>query len=85
MYKLEYTSEARSQILALNKKIRLQIKNALERLAAKPDLGKRLTGELDVFWSYRSGDYRIIYQTRHKELLVLIIAVGNRKDIYRRL
>jgi len=85
MYKLAYTSEARSQILSFQKKIRLQIKSALERLAGQPALGKQLTGDLGAFWSYRTGDYRIIYQTHHKELMVLIIAVGNRKDIYKHL
>ena len=85
MYKLEYTSEACDQILSLDKKIRTQIKNALERLAVEPLLGKRLTGDLEGLWSYRSGDWRIIYQLRQKELLIIIFAVGNRRDVYRKL
>ena len=85
VYKLVYTSEARSQIHGLGHKIQSQIKKALERLAQDPSQGKRLTGDLDPLWSYRSGDYRIIYQVFHKDVLVVIVAVGNRKDVYKRL
>ena len=85
MYRPAYTPEARDQIHSLQKDVRSQIKKAIERLAVEPKLGKRLTDDLDGLWSYRSGDWRIIYQVRHKELLVVIIAVGHRKDIYKNL
>jgi len=33
----------------------------------------------------RAGDYRVIYSVRNAELVVLVIAIGNRKDVYRSL
>lgn len=45
-------------------------------------LGKPLTGRLGTFWRYRVGDYRIICDIRDKELIILVIRIGNRKDIY---
>jgi mRNA interferase RelE/StbE len=35
-------------------------------------------------WRVRTGDYRIIYEIHDGELLVLVVAIGHRRDIYRR-
>ena len=64
--------------------LKRQIKNTVERIAASPEIGKRLTQELKGLLSYRSGDYRLIYRIPHKENLVLVLAVGHRKDVYRK-
>ena len=44
--------------------------------------GKGLKADLAGLWRYRVGDYRIICQISEGELLVLVVAVGHRKDIY---
>jgi mRNA interferase RelE/StbE len=85
MYSLLYTSEARAFIETRDKKIKRQLKAAIERIAATPEIGKRLAQELSRFWSYRSGDYRIIYQVSHGEIVVVIIAIGYRRDIYKKI
>ena len=85
MYEVLYTSEARSFIEACDKKIKRQLKAAVERIAATPEIGKRLTQELSKFWSYRSGDYRIIYRVSHSEIVVVIVAIGNRRDVYEKM
>ena len=81
MYRLLYTKEAKTAIDRLPIKPKRQIKDAVERRAASPDIGKRLTQELKGLLSYRSGDYRLIYRISQEEILVL--AVGHRKDVYR--
>ncbi len=56
-----------------------------ERVAGDADprrFGKRLKANLAGLWRYRAGDYRILCQIRDGELLVLVVAVGHRKDIY---
>ena len=85
MYNVLYTSEARSFIEACDKKIKRQLKAAVERIAAAPEIGKRLTQELSRFWSYRSGNYRIIYRVSHSEIVVVIVAIGHRSDIYEKM
>lgn len=45
--------------------------------------GKGLKAELAGLWRYRVGDYRILCQIRDGELLVLVVAVGHRRNIYR--
>jgi mRNA interferase RelE/StbE len=83
MYKIIYAREAKIAIDKLTLKKKRQIKEAIERIAQNPKIGKRLTHELTGLLSYRSGTHRIIYRIDHKEVLVLILTVGHRKDIYK--
>ena len=46
--------------------------------------GKPLVGDRKGLWRYRVGDYRILCELRDSELLVLVIAIGHRRKIYRR-
>lgn len=83
MYSVLYTQEAKKAIEGLSLKKKCQIKDAVERIAANPAIGKHLTGDLKGLLSYRSGDYRIIYRIYHKEITVIILTVGHRKDVYK--
>ena len=60
-----------------------RVASALDDLQRDPHQGKPLKGELRGRYSYRVGSYRIVYLVRQRELLVLIIDVGHRRDIYR--
>jgi len=84
MYKIAYTKEAVTAINGFPHKKLRQIKDAIERIAENPEIGKHLTHELKGLLSYRSGDYRIIYRVFHKEVLIMILTVGHRKDVYKR-
>jgi mRNA interferase RelE/StbE len=44
--------------------------------------GKGLKADMAGLWRYRVGDYRILCQIRDRELLVLVVAVGHRRDVY---
>jgi mRNA interferase RelE/StbE len=46
-------------------------------------LGKALTGVLGVFWRYRVGDYRIIVSIEDKRICILVVRIGNRREVYR--
>ena len=47
-------------------------------------LGAALQGyKLGSFWKYRVGDYRIIAQILDKEVKILVVKIGNRKEVYR--
>ena len=60
-----------------------QIAKAIERLAANPDLGELLRGEWNGYRKYRTGRYRIIYRIEHAKLMIYIITIDDRKDVYR--
>jgi len=56
-----------------------------ERVAGNADprrFGKTLKADLAGLWRYRVGDFRILCQIKDRELLVLVVAVGHRKDVY---
>ncbi len=56
-----------------------------ERVAGDEDprrFGRGLKGDFAGLWRYRVGDYRILCQIRDGELLVLVVAVGHRRDVY---
>ena len=83
MYRILYTRQARRNIAKLPLDKKRQIKKSVERIAADPGIGKNLTGELRGLQSYRTGMYRIIYRVHRREITVLILTIGHRKDIYK--
>ena len=58
-----------------------------ERVAVLDDprsIGQALKGaELGAFWKYRVGDYRIISSIEDRALKILVVRVGNRREVYR--
>lgn len=66
----------------IQKKIKIWILKNLEGTRNPRLYGKRLVGNRKNQWRYRIGDYRIIVQIKDKELIILALEVGHRKDIY---
>ena len=84
MYSVKFTKEATDNIAALPVKKKRQIRDGIQRIAEDPSLGKCLTKRLTGLYSYRSGDYRIIYKILHQQILIIVLAIGHRKDIYKK-
>ena len=82
MYRLLYTDEARKQISKFDNKLKEKIRIAIEEIQGDPNAGKLLTRELRGRFSYRVGDYRIIYRVYQTEIVVLVLTVGHRRDVY---
>ena len=81
-FRVRYTEEAAKRIGKLDKAVKERVRKAIERLSEHPELGKRLTGLLSDRWSYRVGDWRILYKIRKSELVVLVLTVGHRRGVY---
>ena len=45
--------------------------------------GRALTGGLGGFWRYRVGGYRVICDIQNEVLRVLVVRIGDRRDVYR--
>lgn len=63
------------------------IKFLRERIASSASprlLGEALKGPLGTLWKYRVGDFRLICDLQDEKFVVLVIKIGNRKDVYRR-
>lgn len=83
MREILYTREAHKRIAACHPPLQRRLKTAIERLAQHPELGKVLTGHLSGIWSYRTGNYRILYRWERQRLVLLVLTIGHRKDVYR--
>lgn len=85
MYSVEFTKEAAKQFRLLPGKIRRQISDKIALLESDPfpNGSKQLQAKERLF-RLRSGAYRIIYQVDGRRLLILVLKIGNRKEIYRK-
>lgn len=85
MYKVVYLDRVQDDFKKLDKTTIKKILTRIEtHLAAHPkEFGKPLKGEFQGYWRYRWGDYRVIYKISEKEILILVLRVGHRRDIYR--
>jgi mRNA interferase RelE/StbE len=74
---------AQKQIMKLDKKVIPQIKSAIASLAdnPRPQGCQKLKGE--EAYRIRVGDYRVIYEVNDDIILVTVVTVGHRKDVYR--
>jgi mRNA interferase RelE/StbE len=83
-YRLLYLPGAEKDIRSLPGAVAARVRHGVERLAENPRRGKRLAGELAPYWSYRVGDYRVVYEVRDDALIVLVVMLGHRREIYER-
>lgn len=87
-WKVELDEAAIRELDKFDTKVTKRILRFLHERVAKLDdprsIGQALKGSrLGEFWKYRVGDYRIICDIQDRKLLVLVLRVGNRREIYR--
>lgn len=82
-YRIEVAPAALRQLRELDPAARPRVQGAIELLAEhpRPSGAVKLVGG-DGEWRIRTGDYRIVYEVHDEVLLVLVVAVGHRRDIY---
>jgi mRNA interferase RelE/StbE len=83
-YKIEWKQSAKKELKKLDKQIVPRILQAVENLADNPysSGSKKLIGS-DSIYRIRVGDYRIVYNIKSSVLVIEIIKVGHRREIYR--
>ena len=81
-YEVILTAEAEEFLKKHDISVRRRIENKLLMLEKNPELGKPLTAILRGLRSLRIGDYRVIYQIKNAELIVLVIKIGHRRNVY---
>lgn len=84
-YLIEISPAAVRQLRKRDRPAQRRIQAAIELLATepRPSGATKLVGG-DGEWRVRTGDYRIVYEVHDGVLLVLVIAVGHRREIYQR-
>jgi mRNA interferase RelE/StbE len=83
-YRVDFAPAAVRQLGKLDPAARRRIQAAVELLSTdpRPPGAKKLVGG-DGEWRVRTGDYRIVYEIHDGHLVVLVVAIGHRRDIYR--
>lgn len=87
-WRIDFDEEAIKELAKLDKQVARRITAFLrERVAPLEDprnIGEALKGsKLGEFWKYRVGDYRIIASIEDGALRILVVRVGNRRNVYR--
>ena len=85
---IEFDPAARRELNKLDAAISRRIlRFLLERVAKLDDprrIGERLQGKLHHLWKYRVGDYRILCSFKQDILVVLVLEIGHRREVYKR-
>ena len=83
-FSIRIKGSAARELKRLARPERVRIVSAIDRLAETPHLGTALKGDLRGLRRLRAGDHRVVYEVREDELVVLVVRVAHRRDVYRR-
>ena len=86
-WRIDFDPRAVKELAKFDPQIQRRIIKVLrERISVLDDprsIGEALRGEeLGLFWKYRIGDYRVICDIRDVEIVILVIRIGDRKEVY---
>ncbi len=85
-YHVSFTASALKQLKKLDKHtaslILGWIKKSLEGCADPRQHGKGLTANRSGQWRYRIGDYRVLAQIEDDRVLILVVSIGHRSEVY---
>lgn len=87
-WKIELSVHAQKTLRNLDRQVTKRIVTFLEERVSLLDdprsLGEALRGpELGKYWKYRVGDYRIITDIQDKHITIIVLRIGNRREVYR--
>lgn len=83
-YRIEYGSEARRNLKKLDPFMQRRILSRIEELADDPrPHGVETLAGPERLYRVRVGDYRIVYAIEDRALVVLVVRVGHRREVYR--
>ena len=85
-YKIDFEKRALADFEKLDRVIKKQIQKYIDKIEARENprtLGEQLHDNLSALWKYRVGNYRLIAHIEDDRLIVLMLAVSHRKDVYK--
>ena len=87
-WKIDLSTNALKQLRKLDKPVAQRILKFLRERVEKLDdprkVGERLQGPLGDFWKYRVGDYRVICSLQDDKVVVWVVRIGHRSEVYSR-
>ena len=82
-YSLKIKKSAAKALQKIENPDRIRLIENIDRLRNEPNAGGVLKGEFAGLRRLRVGDYRIIYEVIDERLVILVIRIGHRRDVYR--
>jgi len=84
-YRIEFTKAARRDLAALPRGTARRVDDVLQVIRAhpRPPKAQRLQGRLHMYHRVQVGDFRIIYLIEDDRLVVCVVKIGHRRDVYR--
>ena len=83
-WEVVYTLTAKAAIRKLDPGTRNRVRAAVEELSRDPLQGKPLSFTLKGLRSWHTGDWRIVYKAEAERVVVVVVTVGHRRDVYER-
>lgn len=85
MYRLKFAEPARLRLQKLDRSVSVRILRKLNWLAENAEAAKAegLRGNMAGYSKLQEGDYRIVYEMRHDDQVILIHSIGHRSEIYK--
>ena len=83
--RIEYTETARKQLKRLDKTMQKRILDYMDEVALLENprsRGKALVENMRGLWRYRIGDYRVICEIQEARIIISVLKIGHRKNIY---
>lgn len=83
-YAVEFSPGAEREFRKLDRETQRRLRPRIDALASEPRPAgaKRLQGRENL-WRIRAGDYRIVYEVRDQILVVLVVRIAHRREVYR--
>lgn len=84
-WQIKFTEKAENSFSKLDKAVQKRVVKKLKEISKHEnpkDTGKALTGNLTGLWRYRVGDYRIICSIEQTEIVILVVDVNHRRQVY---
>ena len=87
-WQIEFDPDALKDLRKLGKPIQIRLvgflRTRVSSLTNPRDIGEALSGQrLGSYWKYRVGDWRIICDIQDQKILVRVLRIGNRREVYR--
>ena len=87
-WQIEFDPDALKDLRKIDKPIQIRLvgflRTRVSSLTNPRDIGEALSGQrLGSYWKYRVGDWRIICDIQDQKILVRVLRIGNRREVYR--
>lgn len=84
MFEIQFKKSVKKDLQKLSKAAQKQVLDNIQRnLTKDPYQGNALSGEFKGLYRWRTGHIRVMYAIQNKQLIILVLKIGHRTDVYR--